>query len=78
MTLATYTVWFTEKTAYRVAVQAHSPLEAARLVKAQWDDEGNENLEPTDTEAVDFAVYDDQDQGHDIDDDELDGEDSGE
>lgn len=70
--LQTYTVWFTEETTYRIPVQASSPFEAAKLLKRQWDDEGNENLEPESSEAKDFAVYDHNRQVTNIDDVDLD------
>lgn len=71
MGLATYTVWFTEKTVYRVDVQATSPLEAARLVNREWNDEGVNDLEPEGTEVGDFSVYDITHKGYDIDDEEV-------
>lgn len=71
--LQSYTVWFTEETSYRVPVQASSPIEAAQLVKRQWDDEGNESMEPDSSEAKHFAVHDRMRQVTDIDDCQLDG-----
>ena len=69
--LQTYKVTFTERTDYVVPVMASSPLEAARLVRRQYDDEGPENLEPQFSEATDWSVCEGNRNVTDIDDDQL-------